>query len=302
MAWTEHRFFKYRGCAPDPDEPRLAAGSVERDGKTVRVALDAWSGPDVDGGEEQRVRSARVAAAKEVCGGCPVLAECDAYAMVAPGLADGIRAGRTVRERGRLVAAQEAESGARAGSGSRKRKPVPADRLRTPQKLAVLRALAAFTDQYDVAIESGLDVRKANWQRSHLTTDLGLEESASRNDLLAAAVKAGLVDGSLVVPDDGSVPAIPPKTRKLLIEVEGQFLLWPSDPAEVKHVESVRRAPGRVRVAVPVRSGRSVCSEALRAKFRRVRGQEALEVAVTVPAGWADVALFPQAPVLGVAA
>jgi hypothetical protein len=301
MAWTEHRFFKYRGCAPDPDEPRLAAGSVVRGGKSVRVALDAWSGPDVDGGEEQRVRSARVAAAKEVCGGCPVLAECDAYAMVAPVLADGIRAGRTVRERGRLVAAR-AESSSGPVSRERVRKPVSADRLRTPQKLAVLRALAAFTDQYDVVIESGLDIRTVNWQRSRLTSDLRLDPSASRMELLAAAVKAGLVDAALVVADDGSVPAVPPATRKLLIEVEGQFLLWPSDPAEVKHVEPVRRAPGRVRVAAPVRSGRSVCSEALRAKFRRVAGQEALEVAVTVPAGWADVALFPQAPVLGVAA
>lgn len=294
MAWTEHRFYRYRGCAPDPDEPRLAAGSVERDGRTVRVVLDAWSGPDVDGGEEQRVRSARVAAAKEVCAGCPVLRECDAYAMVAPGLADGIRAGRTVRERGRLVAAREAESGARAGSVSRVRSAaVPVDRLRTEQKLAVLAALAVSTDEYQVAIETGLDVRKANWQRARLVSGLGLETSASRMDLLKAAVTAGLVDGGLVVADGGSVPAIPPATRKLLIEFHAHLLVGPSAPEEAWDWSQAR--PWR-----PPAERRRV---SLRSKFQKVAGQLALdEVPVTVPDGWADVALFPQAPVLGVAA
>jgi hypothetical protein len=28
-AWTEHRHFKYRGCAPDPDHPGRAVGSPE---------------------------------------------------------------------------------------------------------------------------------------------------------------------------------------------------------------------------------------------------------------------------------
>nr|WSZ21231.1 WhiB family transcriptional regulator [Streptomyces canus] len=260
----------------------------------VRVALDAWSGPDVDGGEEQRVRSARVAAAKEVCGGCPVLRECDAYAMVAPGLADGIRAGRTVRERGRLVAAREAESGARAGSVSRARTAaVPVDRLRTEQKLAVLAALAVSTDEYQVAIETGLDVRKANWQRARLVSGLGLETSASRMDLLKAAVTAGLVDGGLVVADDGSVPAIPPATRKLLIEFHAHLLVGPSAPEEAwdwSQAKPWRPPAGRRRVS-------------LRSKFRKVAGQLALdEVPVTVPPEWADVALFPQAPALGVAA
>jgi hypothetical protein len=291
-AWTEHRFYRYRGCAPDPDEPRLAAGSVVRGGEMVRVALDAWSGPDVDGGEEQRVRSARVAAAKEVCAGCPVLRECDAYAMVAPVLADGIRAGRTVRERGRLVAAR-AESSSGPVPRELKRKPVPVDRLRTEQKLAVLAALAVSTDEYQVAIETGLDVRKANWQRARLTSGLGLENSASRMDLLTAAVKAGLVDGGLVVADDGSVPAIPPATRKLLIEFHAHLLVGPSAPEEAwdwSLAKPWRPPAGRRRVS-------------LRSKFRKVPGQLALdEVPATVPAEWADVALFPQAPVLEVAA
>lgn len=282
VAWTEHRFFKYRGCAPDPDNPRLAVGSVEVDGRQVQVAVDAWHGPDRDGGESQREREARVAGAKEVCLNCPVMVQCDAYATLAPALADGVRGGRTMRERGRLVAAPK------------RRVPVaaPVDQLRTPQKLAVLEALAAHTDEYRVAIESGLDVRKANWQRARLVSGLGLVASASRMVLLKAAVERGLLDGGLVVADDGSVPAIPPSTRKLLIEVHGQFLLWPSDPAEVKEAAPVRR---------PL-SGRCGRSSSLRAKFRRVEGQEAFDVPVTVPDGWADVALFPAAPVLGVAA
>lgn len=282
VAWTEHRFFKYRGCAPDPDQPRRAAGNPE-------LSLDAWNGPDLDGGETQREREARQRAAKAVCMACPVRVECDVYANLVPALADGIRGGRTVRERGRLVEAP------------RRRVPVAAsvDQLRTEQKLAVLKALAAHADEYRVAMESGLDVRKANWQRARLTSGLGLEASASRMQLLKAAVKAGLVDGGLVVADDGSVPAIPPATRKLLIEVEGQFLLWPSDPAEVKQAAPVRGSSGKARAAAHVRSG----SGSLRGKFRRVAGQEALEVPVTVPAEWADVAaLFPQAPVLEVAA
>ncbi|MEU5043244.1 WhiB family transcriptional regulator [Streptomyces griseorubiginosus] len=292
VAWTEHRFFKYRGCAPDPDNARLAVGSVEVGGRRVRVPVDAWLGPDLDGGEEQKARRARQDAAKEVCLNCPVMVQCDAYANLVPAQADGVRGGRTDRERGRLVEAPRRRVPVR-------RVPKSVDHLRTPQKLAVLRALAASTDQYQVVIESGLDIRTVNWQRSRLASDLGLESSASRMELLKAAVKAGLVDGGLVVADDGSVPAVPPATRKLLIEVEGQFLLWPSDPAEVKQAAPVRGSSGKARAAAHVRSG----SGSLRGKFRRVAGQEALEVPVTVPAEWADVAaLFPQAPVLGVAA
>ncbi|HEY3480671.1 MAG TPA: WhiB family transcriptional regulator [Streptomyces sp.] len=283
VAWTEHRFFKYRGCAPDPDNPRLAVGSVERDGRSVQVPLDAWHGPDVDGGEEQRVRRERVEAAKEVCLNCPVMVQCDAYAGLVPSREKEVRGGRTTAERGRLAGASE----------PKRRAPVPVSdsSLRTPQKLAVLEALAVSADEYWVAMETGLGVRKANWQRAKLTHGLGLESSASRMELLRAAVARGLVDGALVVPDGGRVPAIPPSTRKLLIEVDGQFLLWPSDPSEVKETAAVRRS-GRC-------SGRP---RSLRDRFPSVAGQEAFDVDA-MPDDWAYVHdLFPSEPALEVAA
>lgn len=271
VAWTEHRFFKYRGCAPDPDNPRLAVGTVDVDGRPVQLSVDAWHGPDKDGGETKQAREARVQAAKDVCLNCPVMVQCDVYARLAPAQADGVRGGRTVRERGALVKAPK------------RRVPVavPVDHLRTPQKLAVLRVLAGCADEYRVAMETGLGVRKANWQRARLTSGLGLEPTASRNELLKAAVDRGLLDASLVVVDDGKVPAIPAATRKLLIEVDGQFLLWPSDPAEVKDTAPVRRSSSR--------GGERSAPVSLRAKFRRVQGQEAFDVPVTVPAEWADV-------------
>lgn len=274
VAWTEHRYYRYRGCAPDPDDPRLAAGSIDgEDGRPVRVPLDAWNGPDVDGGEAPKDREARLEAAKEVCLRCPVMVQCDAYANLTLSRADEVRGGRTRRERGKLVAAPKRKAPVAA----------PVAQLRTNQKLTVLTALAVHSDEYRVAIETGLDVRKANWQRARLVSGLGLKRSASRMELLAAAVKAGLVDGSLVVADDGSVPAIPPKTRKLLIESEdGQFLLWPSNPDQVKGVGGVQRS-GRC-------SGRP---RSLRSKFTSVAGQEALDAPVAVPSEWADVrALF----------
>lgn len=214
VEWTEHRFYAYRGCAPDPDEPRLAAGSVVRDGERVRVPLDAWSGgEDRDGGESQRARRVREADALEVCLNCPVMVACDAYANSVTGdgrLAepDGIRGGRTALERKRLFHRSERPTVVvKAMAGA-----VPPSRLETAQKLAVLRALALCWDPFEVASAAGVTVRTANWQRSKIVTDMGLPKSASRERMLAVAVELGLVDGSLVVRDGGSVPAVPPPT------------------------------------------------------------------------------------------
>jgi hypothetical protein len=201
-AWVEHRFYKYRGCAPAPDNPRRMAGNPD-------LPVGAHHAPDVDGGEPQDVRIAREDAAIEVCLNCPVMVACDLYAnsvtrdgrLAEP---DGVWGGRRALERHRAFIATRHQVVAAAAS----------DRaLRTPQKLAVLAALAVETDPYAVARAAGMDVRTANWQRSKLTTLLGLPRDASRGELLEAARGRGLLEDVTVVADDGSVPAVPPPTR-----------------------------------------------------------------------------------------
>lgn len=200
---TEHPRYRYRGCAPDPDDPRVAAGDN-------RLPVGAWQAPDVDGGEEQHDRRAREAAAIEVCVDCPVMVQCLAYgsSVTADGkLAEpyAILGGMTMLERHRAFVKTRHEVTA----------PAPDRQLRTPQKLAVLRALAAHTDPYAVAAAAGMDVRTANWQRSILVTKLSLQRGATRRELLAEAVRRGLLNAAAVVDDDGSVPAVPPPTKML---------------------------------------------------------------------------------------
>jgi hypothetical protein len=204
MAWEEHPHFRYRGCAPDVDEPGKAAGDPS-------LSLDAWHGEDRDGSEPQRVREARQAAAVEVCLNCPVMVACDAYAssvVVEGGKArlaepEGIWGGRLALERHRAFIRRRHEVAAQA----------PVRQMRTPQKLRVLEALAVHADAEAVAVAAGVDVRTANWQRSRLVTQLNLDKgTATRTELLRAAVDQGLLDGSVVVADDGTVPAVPPPT------------------------------------------------------------------------------------------
>jgi hypothetical protein len=199
-AWEEHPRYRYRGCAPDVDEPLRAAGNLD-------LTLDAWSGVDREGSEPQKEREARQEAARDVCFGCAVMVQCDAYAssVTADGrLAepDGIWGGRTALERHKaLIRARHAAPAA------------PDRRFATPQKRAVLAAFAAVWDPYEVAERAGVDVRTANWQRSNLVTLLGLPRTATRGQLLTAAAERGLLDGVSVVADEGGVSAIPPPTR-----------------------------------------------------------------------------------------
>ncbi|WP_055693436.1 WhiB family transcriptional regulator [Streptomyces prasinopilosus] len=201
-AWEKHPHFRYRGCAPDVDQPSRAAGDTA-------LSLDAWHGEDLDGGEPQRVREARQAAAVEVCLNCPVMVQCDAYAnsvVVEGGKArlaepDGIWGGRLALERHRAFIRRRHEVAAQA----------PVRQMRTPQRLRVLEALAVHAEAEAVAQAAGVDVRTANWQRSRLVTQLNLDKgTATRRELLAAAVDQGLLDESVVVADDGTVPAVPP--------------------------------------------------------------------------------------------
>ncbi|MFD8488587.1 WhiB family transcriptional regulator [Streptomyces sp. NPDC059712] len=175
----------------------------------MSLTLDAWHGDDRDGSEPQREREARQAAAVEVCLGCPVMVACDAYAssvVVEDGQARlaepaGIWGGRLALERHRTFIRRRHEVAPA----------VPVRRVRTTQRLRVLEALAVHVTPEAVADAAGVDVRTANWQRSRLVTQLNLDrESATRRELLAAAVERGLLDAAVVVGDDGRVPAVPP--------------------------------------------------------------------------------------------
>ena len=215
-AWEEHPRYRYRGCAPDVDEPRRAAGNLD-------LTLDAWSGADRDGSEPQKEREARQEAARDVCMGCAVMVQCEAYATSVvwvngnPRLAEpeGVWGGLLALERhARLIKRQMASVAA------------PDRRFQTPQKRAALHALARCWDPFEVAAvasellaswgegpEGGMDVRTANWQRSSLVRLLGLPKDVTRMWALEAARGRGLLEGVPVVEDDGSVPAVPPPTR-----------------------------------------------------------------------------------------
>ncbi|MEV8248037.1 hypothetical protein AB0R01_30340 [Streptomyces rochei] len=194
-ALLEHPHYRYRGCAPDPDDPRVAAGDNS-------VSVDAWQAPDVDGGELREVREAREAAAIDVCVGCPVMVQCLAYgsSLTPEGRLPepyAILGGRTALERTKALV-RERQAAPVAVS-----EPVPVEQLRTEQKLAVLRGLAQHAEPERVAVAAGLGdglegLRTAKWQIARLKTQLGLPKTATRAELLEAAVDRGLLDRSEV--------------------------------------------------------------------------------------------------------
>lgn len=245
QAWEEHPHFRYRGCAEDVDVPGRAAGDVS-------LSLDAWHGDDRDGSEPQREREARQAAAVEVCLNCPVMVQCDAYAssvVVEDGQARlaepaGIWGGRLALDRHRAFIKRRHEVASAA----------PVRAVRTPQRLRVLEALAVHVSPEAVAAAAGVDVRTANWQRSRLVTQLNLDkESATRGELLAAAVERGLLDAGVVVGDDGRVPAVPPPSPASRMPSTAPTA-DAEDAAESSAVPAVLRGrvrrPGRRRVQV----------------------------------------------------
>jgi hypothetical protein len=276
QAFTEHRRYPYRGCAPDPVLPSRMAGDLN-------LPLGAHQAPDVDGGEPQAARVAREEAAVEVCLGCPVMVQCDLYAssVVVEGksarLAEpaGVWGGRTALERHRAFIKTRHQLAPAA----------PDVRFNTEQKRAVLRALAVHADPYAVAAAAGVDVRTANWQRSKLTTLLGLPHDATRGQFLAAAADRGLLDGVTVVADDGTVPAVPPATKTVVTDLDGQVLLWAVDLDELRRKQGRSRNPrGRRRVS-------------LRVWFADVAGQLDLLLADLDVDDLADVRnLFPSEP------
>ncbi|MFI2620433.1 WhiB family transcriptional regulator [Streptomyces sp. NPDC018584] len=202
-ALTDHPHYKYRGCAPDPVLPSRMAGNLD-------LPVDAHMPPTTDGGESQKARHAREKAAIEVCLNCPVMVACDRYAntlteegkLTEP---EGIWGGRRALERHRAVIRSRIAAPASVRA--------PDAYLHSPQKTAVLEALAAVWDPHEVAGAAGLDVRTANWQRSSLVRLLGLPRAATRMELLQAAADRGLLDKDRIVADDGTVPAVAPPTR-----------------------------------------------------------------------------------------
>src|ERR1044072_8675222 len=179
-AWAEHRFFKYRGCAPDPSNPRVLAARPD-------LPVDTHHPADRDGPEPQADLMAREAAAVELCLGCPVMVACDRYAnSVTPdgrlAQPDGVWGGRLAK--GRREAFKQ--------NRHRVAAPAPDGQLRTSQKHAVLLALAMCPDgrAESVAAAAGVDARTANWQRSRLVTQLNLSKAtATRMELLGEAVR-----------------------------------------------------------------------------------------------------------------
>jgi hypothetical protein len=200
-AWRGHRFFRYRGCAPDPVDPRVLAARPD-------LSVDTHSGADRDGQEPKAQRVAREEAAVELCLGCPVMVECDRYAnSVTPdgrlAQPDGVWGGRLAKERREAFAARRHVVAAAA----------PDEQVKTDQKRDVLLALAMCPDgsAVSVAVAAGVPVRTANWQRSRLVTQFNLSKaSATRMELLSEAVRRGLLDAGVVVADDGSVAAWSP--------------------------------------------------------------------------------------------
>jgi hypothetical protein len=293
--WLEHPHFKYRGCQPDPDEPLRMAGNPA-------LHVGAHHGPDAFAPEGQRERRAREAAAVEVCLSCPVMVACDAYAssVTADGrLAepDGVWGGRTALERHKaLIRARHAVPAA------------PNRRFQTAQKRAALAALARCWEPFEVAAEAsrllalwgegpegGMDVRTANWQRSSLVRLLGLPRDVSRMRALAAARERGLLEGVVVVADDGSVPAVPPPTKLPASEpvVVPAPVLVAAESASLESADA-----GRVGAVLPIRPGRShVPRHSRRSRVRVIPGQLSLDDALT-PA----VSLFPSHAALGAAA
>lgn len=201
---TGHRHFRYRGCAPVPPEVADFRGQALGD---PALHIDAWGAvdrPDEDP-EPQKERIARERAALAVCGRCPVLAQCRAYANseTASGqLAEpaGIWGGMLALDRHRaLIKRRQADTAIPAAAALTE--------CRTAQKQAVLIALAREVDEELVAYRAGMDVRTANWHRAILCGLLGLDKDrASRAELLTTAHRLGVLPERAQIRPDGPWP------------------------------------------------------------------------------------------------
>ncbi|MGW5529479.1 hypothetical protein [Streptomyces xanthochromogenes] len=248
QALTDHPHYPYRGCAPDLDEPARAAGNLD-------LTVDAWGPWMGDIPEPQRVRIARERAALAVCSHCPVLAQCRTYGNTetADGhLAEpeGILGGELALTRHRALIARRAAAAPVPADAHNTTGPGPVTEARTPQRLALLAALARDTDDELIAYRAGMDVRTARWHRSALTTLLGLDkEHATRQELLAAARSHGLLPKGIRILPDGPFPiAAAPNT-----DGTRQRRIAPRRPVQLRLVElaDLPIPPARPANAVP---------------------------------------------------
>ncbi|MFG2676955.1 hypothetical protein [Streptomyces sp. NPDC048445] len=248
---VDHRHYKYRGCAPDPDSRGMASA-----GGMAGVPLDVWGPYTEDGAEAQKARIDRERLAKTICGRCPVLAACRTYANTTTVDDDGIE--RLVEREGVMggelaLARHHAFIKRRhaATISTDTAEPVPVrniDDARTPQKLAVLRALAVELYDERVARRAGMDVRTCNWHRSALCNILGLDrETATRDELLLEAVRHGLLPTATRIVWDGLWPVAAAPTT----DGARQRRIAPGIPAALlaplSRTRRVARRPGLLR-------------------------------------------------------
>ena len=207
---VDHAHYKYRGCAPDEDQPTVSAADPD-------VSLDAWGPYTGDGAEPQKERIDREKAAAAICERCPVLALCRTYANTTLVDADGVEhlaepegvmGGELALTRHRaLIARRHAETTSTTPAAVAPQAPRNLADARTPQKVAVLRALTVELYDERVARRAGMDVRTSNWHRSALCSLLGLnKETATRDELLVAAVRQGLLPADTRIVWDGFWP------------------------------------------------------------------------------------------------
>jgi hypothetical protein len=166
--------------------------------------------------------------------------------------------------------------------------PAPDHELRTPQKLAVLRAWAAYEMPEDVARAAGMDVRTANWQRSILKTKLGLEKAATRAEVLEAAVARRLLRADAVVLEPATASGAGVGATAVPSPGAGQRPVPSSSPARAAVPESQPcRRPGR---------------RVHRRRVTTVAGQLSFDDALAPTPTAPVTALFSSKPVLEAAA
>lgn len=241
-ALTDHPYYRYRGCAPDPDQPTRAAANPD-------VALDAWLPYTGDGAEPQKERFARERAAIDICRRCPVLAACHAYANT-----ELVEVGEDGQETVRLAEPEGVMGGMRALDRHRAliarrtgTHPVTDRSLaeaRSPQKQTVLAALAVELYESRVARRAGMDVRTTNWHRSALCGLLGLDkETATRDQLLLAALEYGVLPDVPRIVWDGLWPIAAAPTT----DGTRQRRIAPDQPLELLTPRPARARAGRSR-------------------------------------------------------